>query len=79
MKKCSKCNVEKSLEQFTKYSRSKDGRSSKCKQCAKEYRNSTKGKELITKYNKNYRKTKKEKDWSVYILPKENLDQFSFH
>jgi len=38
MKICKKCNIEKSLEMFSKESRSKDKRRSRCKEClSKEY------------------------------------------
>lgn len=37
MKTCYKCKTVKSLEAFSKLSRSKDGRQSKCKDCFAEY------------------------------------------
>ena len=37
MKKCSKCKVEKELNNFTKQKKNKDGLKSVCKDCTKEY------------------------------------------
>lgn len=36
MKKCSKCHVEKPLDEFHRYKSSKDGRQHRCKKCSKE-------------------------------------------
>lgn len=37
MKKCTKCNIEKKLEEFSKCKAAKDGLSCQCKSCVKEY------------------------------------------
>ena len=37
MKKCNKCNVEKSLNEFNKNKNKKDGYSIVCKQCMSQY------------------------------------------
>ena len=50
MKTCSKCKVEKGLIEYTKSKSQKDGLQSKCKSCAKEYR------EKYYKKNKYYSK-----------------------
>lgn len=39
MKTCTKCNIEKLLEDFYKSSKSKDGRKSSCKECHKKDNN----------------------------------------
>lgn len=39
MKVCISCNIEKSLEDFGKLKRNKDGLQSKCKDCKREYDN----------------------------------------
>ena len=36
VKKCSKCKVEKNLDEFYRSSKSKDGRKSSCKSCVKK-------------------------------------------
>lgn len=36
IKQCSKCNVEKSLDNFHRYKKAKDGLQSRCKQCVKK-------------------------------------------
>lgn len=56
MKKCNKCNIEYDLSSFYKDKSSKDGHRSNCKNCAKEYRDSTK------EQQKKYREDNKEKN-----------------
>ena len=54
MKKiCSKCKIEKDLEEFYKDSRSKDGKQSMCKTCIKKYYKDNKPERL--KYHREYR------------------------
>jgi tRNA nucleotidyltransferase/poly(A) polymerase len=48
MKTCSKCKIEKSFDEFTKHSTSKNGIRPNCKDCQKEYRE--KNKEKIKKW-----------------------------
>jgi hypothetical protein len=38
-KKCTKCGIEKSLDEYYNESRVKDGKQARCKQCAKDYYN----------------------------------------
>jgi DNA-nicking Smr family endonuclease len=67
MKTCTKCNVEKSLENFVKSKRQKDGYHYICKECHKIYKENNKdtinqkhkiwlnnNKEYISNYNKQY-------------------------
>lgn len=53
MKKCSKCKLEKEVDQFCKNSRYKDGRHDICKQCRKEY--NINNKEKIKEYGNQWR------------------------
>lgn len=50
MKTCGTCKIEKDLESFSKQSRGKFGRSSKCKSCFSEY-----AKVNRNRYNERYR------------------------
>jgi len=68
MKTCTKCKKSFDYSFFHKDKTSKDGLVSQCKECVK----SRHTKEEIQKMNKKYRASKYSKDWSVYILPKEN-------
>lgn len=73
MKKCSKCGVEKSLEDFPQRKKRKDGRDSRCTDCAKIYYQNNKeklfkrrrehfeeNKDRILQYHKDYRQSHKE-------------------
>jgi excinuclease UvrABC ATPase subunit len=76
-KKCSKCQVEKSLDEFAVNSRNKtDGKCSKCKSCQKEYRDNNKHK--IAKQNKNYREKNtelvKQKKSEYYFKNKDEIN-----
>lgn len=75
MKKCSKCELEKSLAEFSKDKNKKDGYCCKCKSCYKEYRLINKkhikthkhnsyinNKEIIIKRNVNYYRNKYKTD-----------------
>ena len=42
MKKCCTCKEPKTLDSFSKNKRKKDGLQTKCKSCAKEYREENK-------------------------------------
>jgi hypothetical protein len=64
MKICNKCNVEKSLSEFSKDSKGKFGVKGKCKQCVKEY-------DTI------YKKQNKEKLQQYYIDNKEKINEQS--
>jgi hypothetical protein len=54
MKKCNKCNVEKSLSEFNKSKSTKDGLQYKCKECGKKQMKKwrEKNKNYIQKYDK---------------------------
>lgn len=54
MKTCSKCKIEKSVEEFNKDRQKRDGLISYCKSCARAYRE--KHREKIQAYNKAYYK-----------------------
>lgn len=56
MKTCTKCNIEKPLEEFNKRKQSKDGYNSHCRLCANNYTRKS-----YTEYNKNYSLLNKEK------------------
>ena len=62
IKKCSKCQVEKSIDAFNKDKKTKDGLQITCRDCRKEYYKNNK-KELAVlkkKYNDAHRKEIKE-------------------
>lgn len=60
MKVCTKCKIEKPLDEFNKYNGRKDNLRSDCKQCWKEYY--LNNKEKIDSKNKEYRQNNKEKE-----------------
>jgi hypothetical protein len=64
MKICSKCNIEKSLDEFSKDSKGKQGVKSKCKQCIKEY-------------DSLYKTANKDKIQQYYINNKERINHQS--
>jgi transposase-like protein len=57
-KTCSKCSIEKSLEEFHKKKSSKDGYNPRCKECRKKYQEENK--EQIKEYNKKWEEENKE-------------------
>lgn len=64
---CSKCKVSKSISEFNKRKRSKDGYHTRCRKCVKEWRDTIKEKEAI--YNAYYYQNNKDK-----ILAKQQQD-----
>jgi hypothetical protein len=70
MKRCSKCKIEKKETEFCKDKQKKDGLSSSCKECNKEYqktyRKTEKFKAHQKEYQEKYRKTNKNK-WKAYM------------
>jgi hypothetical protein len=62
-KKCTKCGVVKSLDEFSNAKKGKHGKQSRCKDCDKEYYKSNK--ETILKRCKDYKENNKEvrKEW----------------
>ena len=58
---CTKCKINKVLEEYYKDTRHKDGRASECKSCTiarqKEYQKSDRGKATQAKRNAKYKKT----------------------
>jgi hypothetical protein len=77
MKKCSKCNVEKELNEFPKSQSCKDGHVNQCKICRSEYYNKynkeyrEKNKEYYIKKNREYKKNNKEHIKEYYKKNKE--------
>jgi 5-methylcytosine-specific restriction endonuclease McrA len=59
VKRCSKCGVEKELEEFSNLSRNKDGKQPKCKQCDRQYIESNR--DRIALQRKDYRNRNKDK------------------
>jgi hypothetical protein len=57
-KKCTICDVEKSIDEFHKKSSNKDGYRSNCKKCSSEYNQKIKDK--MKEYNKDYRAKNKQ-------------------
>lgn len=70
MKKCTKCEETKPLDDFRKSSRYKDGHYSRCKKCMQEYEktnlNQERKRELRTKYRENNRERIREQDREAY-------------
>ena len=63
MKKCSKCDVVKPLDEFRPRKDNKDGRRNNCKECAmtntiEQYRQDNK--EVLNEYNRQYYQDNKE-------------------
>jgi len=58
-KKCGKCGEVKSVDDFSRYARSKDGKKNQCKACMKAYYQANK--EKICERNKAYNQANKEK------------------
>ena len=58
-KTCTKCKINKVLDEFHNSSKGKFGKVSKCKTCVLEYQNERK--EIKRKYDKNYRLKNKDK------------------
>jgi len=60
-KLCSKCHIEKSIDEFYRHSRSKDGYDGWCKlcqdECSKRYHATEQGKIITREIKKKYRKT----------------------
>lgn len=63
MKSCSECKAEKPLSEFYKDKAKKDGASSRCKPCSKEYgrRYYEKNSELLRKYSREWYKENRER------------------
>lgn len=59
MKTCTKCEIEKELDQFSKGKGTKDGLQYWCKECIKEYRHDNK--ERLMERQKEYNKKNKER------------------
>lgn len=73
MKICVKCNIEKSLENYTREKNTKDGFRGECKDCRKAYRDSRK--DEIKKYHqKRYQDNKEEYDRRSKKWRKEHPD-----
>lgn len=60
-KRCSKCKEIKPISEFCKNKNHKDGHSSSCKTCKKDYRQSEKGKAAIKRYKQSVKYKAKEK------------------
>lgn len=69
MKKCSKCGVDKSLDEFYSHKRSKDGKRSACKECSNKENKSWADKNALkySEYLKQYRQDHKE-DHKNYLI-----------
>jgi hypothetical protein len=77
-KKCSKCGIEKSLEEFSKDKSSKDGYISHCKECIKKYqeKNKDKIKEQRKKYKEENKDKIKESDKKYRVDNKEQIKKY---
>ncbi len=59
MKTCSKCKIEKSIDDFYNHKSTKDGKSTQCKKCMSEYRQ--KNAKYAREYAREY--VEKNRDW----------------
>ena len=76
MKKCTKCGIEKELDQYHKNKLGAFGRNSKCKECVKKYL--LQNKDKIKKQRKHYRDKNKDKILSyAKEYRKKNKDSIS--
>lgn len=73
-KKCAKCKVVKSLEEFHKSKRSSDGRNSMCKSCYKNWYENNK-KTVLDRVRKNYENNKEQKHKVTNLYRKNNKDK----
>lgn len=64
-KTCTRCQVEKSLSEFTKNKNSKDGLSHSCKSCRAEYGRANR--QRISEYERQYRLANKDRTESVAL------------
>ena len=87
MKTCSKCNIEKSLDEFYKKKSGKHGRTADCKECRKSYAKSYRedNSDKINLYQKDYRdknpdKIKdQKKDWRERNLERDKANKKAYH
>ena len=81
MKKCSKCNIEKELTEFSKAKANKDGLRGNCKSCVKECKkeyyqaNKERIKEQIKEYYQANKERKKEYNKEHYHANKEQIKE----
>ena len=82
-KKCTKCGVVKSLDEFYNRKDSKDGKQFRCKICNKKYKENNRekvnkySKEYYKEYNKEYKKKNKKKSKIYYQKNKERLIEYN--
>lgn len=78
MKKCSKCDIEKSYDEFSRDKRRPNGRQTWCRSCLKEYR--INNKEEMARKRREYYLNNKEKiiknSQEYYINNKERITQY---
>ncbi len=75
MKKCTKCKIEKELNEFYQRKASRDGLRSDCKSCRTEY--VKKNKEGSSKSNKKYYQSNKDKRKEYYQANKEKIKEYN--
>ena len=73
MKRCSRCKIEKELNEFNKDKSSKDGLRYRCKLCEKQYYQLNR--EEKNQYQKQYRQLNREKIREYSQLNKEKINQ----
>jgi hypothetical protein len=78
MKKCSKCGIDKELENFSKDKRAKNGLCCSCKDCQSKYREKNK-EEINRKQNKYYKENKEEISQCVKKYRKQNREKINKH
>ena len=77
MKKCITCNIEKSINEFSKNKNKKDGLQYKCKNCNKEYHKKyyKENKEYLLNKFSNYRDNNKDKIKEYILNNKEKINK----
>jgi len=75
MKKCTKCNIEKSADMFSKHKNTKDGLQYSCKECCKIYKKQwdLDNKEHTLEYDKQWRLDNPEYKKQYYLDNKSNI------
>ena len=78
MKKCNTCGIQKTIDQFNKHPRTKDGKKPKCRDCEKEYNRqwremnptyyqdwNEKNRSKRDKYIRKYKQKRRDKNWKT--------------
>jgi len=78
-KRCSKCGVLKTLSEFYKHKRGKDGLAWSCKSCNKEYKEKNKEKISLRtkKYNQEHKNERRDSAYKYYLKNVDKIKEYS--